>query len=213
MMGAEFTIVPAFSQADFKQAPDLDDVKFPLPGFWRKGLPRLIPLYRALRRMAIQGSDYEREQMAFKGELRSRRWTTDKWWHLGTWFGLVYDLLADCGRSMVRPILLWVASVAAFAGLYLWAADRAATAACGAPFVKALFLSGRNALVLFSGGRDERIAQAYRCLYGGAGSTGGTGAPQIPDSVSFLEAFVQVPLSAVLIFLLLLAIENRFKIK
>ena len=34
-----------------------------------------------------------------------------------------------------------------------------------------------------------------------------------PDSVSFLEAFVQVPVSAVLIFLLLLAIKNRFKIK
>ena len=77
----------------------------------------------------------------------------------------------------------------------------------GTPFVKALFLSGRNALVLFSGGRDARIAQAYRCLYGGDGE------PQIPDSVSFLEAFVQVPVSAVLIFLLLLAIKNRFKIK
>ncbi len=75
------------------------------------------------------------------------------------------------------------------------------------PFVKALFLSGRNALVLFSGGRDARIAQAYRCLYGGDGE------PQIPDSVSFLEAFVQVPVSAVLILLLLLAIKNRFKIK
>ncbi len=31
--------------------------------------------------------------------------------------------------------------------------------------------------------------------------------------MSFLEAFVQVPLSAVLIFLLLLAVKNRFKIK
>ena len=108
---------------------------------------------------------------------------------------------------MLRPILLWLASVAGFALLYLQAADRAAMAGCGAPFIKALFLSGRNALVLFSGGRDERIAQAYRCLYGG------DGAPQIPDSVSFLEAFVQVPVSAVLIFLLLLAIKNRFKIK
>ncbi len=58
-----------------------------------------------------------------------------------------------------------------------------------------------------SGARDARIAQAYRCLYGGDGE------PHIPDSVSFLEAFVQAPLSAVLIFLLLLAIKNRFKIK
>ncbi len=119
MMGAKFTMVPAFCQANFLQAPDLDDVKFPLPSFWRKGEPRQTPLYRALRRMAIQGSDYEREQMAFKGELRSRRWIFDKPWALGTWFGLLYDGLADCGRSMVRPLALWFALVALFPAIYL----------------------------------------------------------------------------------------------
>ncbi len=177
------------------------------------GDAELVAKYRAIRRMAIQGADYEREQRAFKGELRARRLTVDKWWHLGTWFGLVYDLLADCGRSIVRPVLLWCGSVVAFAMVYTRLADQGGEAwsrcvAQGAtPAVKALFLSGRNALVLFGGGRDARISQAYQCLYGGAPE------PQIPDSVSFLEAFVQVPLSAVLIFLLLLAIKNRFKIK
>jgi hypothetical protein len=73
----------------------------------------------------------------------------------------------------------------------------------GVPFLKALFLSGRNAMVVFSGGQDERVSQAYRCLFGGAG---------IPDGVSLIEAFVQVPVSAVLIFLALLAVRNRFKI-
>ena len=205
MTGAKFEQVPAFNQADFKQAPDLDSVEFPLPFFM--GDAELVAKYRAIRRMAIQGADYEREQMAFKGELRSRRWTTDKWRHFGTWFGLLYDGLADCGRSIVRPLLLWQASVVVFAVLYTRLADQPEGFSCGTPFVKALFLSGRNALVLFSGGRDARIAQAYRCLYGGDGE------PQIPDSVSFLEAFAQVPISAALIFLLLLAIKNRFKIK
>ena len=205
MTEAEFERVPAFNQADFKQAPELDNVKFPLPFFW--GDAELIARYRTIRRMAIQGADYEREQMAFKGELRSRRWTADKWWSIGTWLGLIYDGIADCGHSIVRPVLLWLASVPVFALLYLRAAEQAEGWGCSTPFIKALFLAGRNALVLFSGGRDARIAQAYRCLYGGNGE------PQIPDSVSFVEAFVQVPLSAVLIFLLLLAIKNRFKIK
>ena len=124
MTGATFKQVPAFNQADFKQAPDLDDVRFPLPFFWQ-GDAELIARYRAIRRMAIQGADYEREQMAFKGELRSRRWTTDKWWHFGTWFGLLYDGLADCGRSIVRPLLLWQASVVVFAILYTRLADQA----------------------------------------------------------------------------------------
>ena len=101
MTGAAFTEVPAFNQADFKQAPDLDDVRFPLPGFWRGGKAKLVAKYRAIRRMAIQGADYEREQMAYKGELRSRRWTVDKFWHPGLWLGLFYDGVADCGRSMV----------------------------------------------------------------------------------------------------------------
>ena len=108
MTGATFAQVPAFNQADFKQAPDLDDVRFPLPGFWRGGKAELVAKYRALRRMAIQGADYEREQMAYKGELRARRWTVDKWWSIGTWIGLFYDAFADCGRSIVRPANAWL---------------------------------------------------------------------------------------------------------
>ncbi len=124
---------------------------------------------------------------------------------MSLWLGILYDAVADCGRSIVRPALTWFASVFAFAVLYKHMGE--GTWTCGTPFVKALFLSGRNALVLFSGSRDARIAQAYQCLYGGNSE------PDIPDAVSFLEAFVQVPLSAALIFLVLLAVKNRFKIK
>lgn len=167
------------------------------------------PEISAMRRMAIQGADYDREQMSFKGELRSRRWTTDKPWHPGLWLGIVYDVFADCGRSIFRPALLWLLSVLAFAIIFVRVADQGGKgwAECiargDAPFFKSLYVSGRNALVLSSGGKDDRITQAYRCLFGDT----------IPDGVSFVESFVQVPLSAVLIFLFLLAVKNRFKIK
>jgi hypothetical protein len=210
LSGASFSELPSFSQADFNQAPDLDGVDFPLPPAepWTSGDKDLIPKYRAMRRMAIQGADYDREQMSFKGELRSRRWTTDKPWHPGLWLGILYDVFADCGRSIFRPASLWILSVLAFAILYMRLAEGAWT--CGTPFYKALYISGRNALVLSSGGKDERITQAYRCLFGPDGDK----LPlKIPDGVSFVESFVQVPLSAVLIFLLLLAVKNRFKIK
>ena len=109
MTGARFKQVPAFNQADFKQAPDLDDVRVSASVLLARGDAELIARYRAIRRMAIQGADYEREQMAFKGELRSRRWTTDKWWHFGTWFGLLYD--RPCGlRALHRPAALALAS-------------------------------------------------------------------------------------------------------
>lgn len=208
LTGTSFSKVPSFNQVDFKQAPDLDSLSFPLPRAepLLSGDPKVIPLYRQIRRMAIQGADYEREQMAFKGEMRSRRWSIDKFWHPEGFFGWCYDWAADCGRSIVRPFAIWLLSVFVFAVLYL-PTGRNALDACvsgdGSIFVKSLYISGRNALVLSSGGKDDRITKAYQCLFGGA----------IPDSVSFVESFLQVPLSAVLIFLFLLAVKNRFKIK
>jgi len=211
MTGAEFAQVPAFNQADFKQAPDLDDVKFLLPRFWRKGKAELVAQYRAIRRMAIQGADYEREQMAYKGELRSRRWTRDKFWHAGLWLGLFYDGIADCGRSIVRPANVWLASIVAFAAFYWWRAAAGIETRCaeaGGPIVQALYLSVKNALVIFGGTRDARVNQAYHCLYNNTELE-----PRIPATVTFVETLAQIPVSATLIFLFLLAVKNRFKIK
>jgi len=211
MTGAAFAEVPAFNQADFKQAPDLDVVRFPVPGFWRMGKAELIAKYRAIRRMAIQGADYEREQMAFKGELRSKRWTVDKFWHPALWLGILYDCVADCGRSIVRPAFFWLASILVFAAFY-WqraAADvETRCAEAGGPLVQALYLSVKNALVIFGGTRDARVNQAYLCLYDGTPEQ-----PHIPATVTFAETLVQIPVSATLIFLFLLAVKNRFKIK
>ncbi len=208
LTGTYFSKVPSFCQADFKQAPDLDGVDFPLPPAepLMSGDEELIPKYRAIRRMAIQSADYDREQQAFKGEMRSRRWKIDTFWHPEGFFGWCYDWSADCGRSIIRPFGIWVLSVFVFAVLYLPegknALDRCVSGD-GSIFVKSLYISGRNALVLSSGGKNDRITKAYQCLFGSS----------IPDGVSFVESFVQVPLSAVLIFLFLLAVKNRFKIK
>jgi uncharacterized protein YjbI with pentapeptide repeats len=120
LTNAQFSKVPAFSQADFKQAPDLDNVSFPARPFWRGGDKDLVPQYRALKRLAVQGHDYEREQMAFKGELRSRRWLIDKWYGPSVWFGMAYDFFADCGRSIWRPFVTWAALVLVFAAFYFW---------------------------------------------------------------------------------------------
>ena len=65
----------------------------------------------------------------------------------------------------------------------------------------------KNGLVLFAGTRDARVNQAYVCLYGARRSS------RTPPSVTFVETLLQFPISAVLIFLGLLAVKNRFKIK
>ena len=169
MSRAKFSEVPAFSQANFKQTPDLDDVQFPLPGFWGWGEADVIPKYRALRRMAIQSADYEREQMAFKGEIRSKRGTEHKWYHAAFWYGLAYDALSDFGRSMSRPSLIWFLSIAVFALFYLASSGKLGSAFADCPaarapnFESALIISWKNALPLI--GIDAKAEEIARSCF------------------------------------------------
>ena len=204
MTGASFSQVPNFTNVDFSQPPDLDSVIFPLPRWG--GDPDLIPKYRAVCRMAIQGADYDREQMAFKGEIRSKRGTEHRWYNAAIWYGLAYDALSDFGRSMSRPSLIWLISIAIFALFYLVDSNKLGSAfvdcaAAVAPnYESALIISWKNALPLI--GIDSKAEEIARgCLYGAAAYSG------------IATQGLQKVWSAVLIFLFLLAVRNQFKIK
>jgi uncharacterized protein YjbI with pentapeptide repeats len=209
-----FEKIPDFSQANFKEAPTLDSIIYPEHRFWMRGDAKNIIKYRALRRLAIQGHDFENEAKAFKGELRSKRFVVDRWHNPNVWLGILYDGVASCGRSIWRPFSVWLLLSIAFAYYYLTQAIskgdawRLCIGRGGDPLVQALYVSFKNALVVFAGGRDPRLLQAYQCLYGEDENI-----PVVPASVSFVEVLVQTPLSATLLFLFLLAVRNQFKIK
>ena len=114
-----FEKVPDFVQANFDQAPNLDNVSLPLPWILWKGQKRNIANYRTLRRLANQGHDYEREQWFAKGELRSRRLTDDTPLAPAFWLGVAYDLFSDCGHSLLRPLLAWLCCIVIFAIYFL----------------------------------------------------------------------------------------------
>jgi hypothetical protein len=151
--------------------------------------------------------------MAFKGELRSRRLADDTWLSAGLWLGGFYDLISDCGMSVWRPFVAWIVSVVVFAAFFLsvsnllpsggpcstgnWGREKAAA-----------YVSLKNGFVVFDRARDDRISQAYQCLYGGKSDQ-----LKIPLRVSVVETLLQTPVSALLLFLILLAIRNRFRIK
>ena len=93
---------------------------------------RNIPArFRALKRLAIQGNDTERELEFHARELRSQRFVEDwpaPWrgkgahvWKsvLGFWSGLAYGLFSNYGRSLLRPALFWLAGVALGAVCYV----------------------------------------------------------------------------------------------
>jgi hypothetical protein len=218
MTGVTFARVPAFGQAEFKRTPDFIAARFPLPLFWREGNPELIFKYRAIRRIAIQGADYRREHMAFKGELRSRRWTVDRWWRPSLWLGIFYDGAGDCGNSIVRPLIAWLAVLAIFPALYLFNAGISPgawqSACANSPahvWERAASLSLSNSVPVIVSTRGEETRAFLACT---ARTAAPDGQPQVdsPLSLSALQ-FLQTLLSAALIFLFLLAVKNRFKIK
>lgn len=213
LSGAKFVKLPDFVQTSFAEAPRLDNVALPaiafFPGLSLAGALDEQAKLRAIRRLAIAGNDYENESLAFRGEVRSRRLAIDKPWHAAFWLGALYDMLSDFGRSIMRPFYFWLLSTATFAAIYLansgkladYAASCAKPGADGTPqWLNALTLSAKNALVF--AGTDRKIEQPYACLYDSA----------VPVTDTFIQ-MGQTVCSAILIFLFLLAVRNRFKIK
>ena len=103
-------------------------------GAWRRvreGDADIPAQWRALKRLAIQGHDTERELEYHVRELQSQRFVDDwplpfRFWSpaswvgvLRFWFGMFYGLFSDFGRSLVRPFFAWVLCVAIFAVYFL----------------------------------------------------------------------------------------------
>lgn len=240
LANARFDEIPDFIQAHFPEAPRLDNVQVPIIGEWQ-GLQgyanaEAAPCYRALKRLAIQGHDHDRELRFFADELRSLRGQPDQpfpnprnlfskrkpLWQGGGryWFGILYEVFSDFGRSIARPLALLVLTTVLFAEAYHYRHFRlSSSGAClfgtGDSWLKALYLSIRKALIFPGLGPDQKLDQSYACLYGSTKlSADGSDRviPVIPDSVAYL-GIAQTLISAVLIFLFLLAVRNQFRIK
>jgi len=113
--------VPDFIQANFKEAPRLDNIEIGdevSPGNFLNSIttfihPDIKARYQALKRLAVQAHDHENEQRFWAGELRSdRSLRTEKGgWNLrplasAFWWGnIAYGCVSDYGRSIVRPLI------------------------------------------------------------------------------------------------------------
>ena len=229
---AWFGQVPNFTQARFAEPPELDAIHIePRRGWPRsladfktllKGDADLAAHWRALKRLAVAAHDHDRELLFWKGEVLARRWSVDKPWHALFYFGLFYGWLSDFGRSVVRPLIGWALGLFGFAWYYLsqhlgdgWPC----AVGPGNTFTAALGLSLRNALVLPGSGSATKLDQIHACLYGIHGGPAMTPAPLparfqpvIPDAIAF-AVVAQNLWSAVMLFLLFLALRNHFRIK
>lgn len=232
LAGATFLVVPDFIQAHFAEAPRLDNIRIQrrrsaIPTLteaknYFKGDQNLSASWRALKRLAVQGHDHMHEMEFFQNEMKSRRWSTDLPWHAVFWFGIFYGWFSDFGRSIVRPLIWWAASACAFALFYLHAAvARPLQCVVGSedPWHAALWISARKALLFFGLDSSDKLTQHYACLYGvitqHAAPPGQLPADfylDVPNSV-IAAGIAQHIISAVLFFLLLLAVRNHFRIR
>ena len=218
---AKFSEVPDFTEAHFEEAPQFDNVELKPERFKKSQThvrsPNLPSRWRALRRLAIQAHDYERELQFFKGEIIARRGTEDKRTHARFWFGWLYQLLSDFGRSMGLPLFWLGISLMLFAAIYAcqspadWYQPLIKPVSCidgsGASRIAALGVSVINAFPFAAISSSDLLNQFYVCLYGIQES-----APVIPYVVIFASV-IQFFVSAALLFLFLLAVRNHFRIK
>lgn len=236
---AIFTQVPNFVQAHFEEAPRFDQTRIPPAGSVREGKGRasLSARYRALKRLAIQGNDYENELEFFSDELIARRGVQDfmlpkfdETRHLTWpnparyWFGRGYELLSDFGRSLTRPLLTWVCVTFLFGVYYCFqhstlSLSKVSVAGgtttvhrgpqCRDDNYDAFYAALQYALnrALIVGGDSSDADKRALKCLYGSDADGSI----IPTAV-FFAGKAQTLTSAVLIFLFLLAIRNQFRI-
>lgn len=230
-----FQQIPNFCQSHFEAPPVLDGIGPDPTKSWSANAKDAIDSYcppqakwRALRRLAKQGGDSQRELQFLKGEIQARRGREDRWTGLFYWIGWAYQITADFGLSVLRPALLLLASIVVFAAAYAaqgepgWSeylpvSDEAIEHEdrCS-PLVSAMVLSAHGAFPFAGIGRAGQLVGAHDCLYRDVDavqrSARGAGGEAGPPVWTTFTSIVQFFVSATLLFFFVLAIRNRFRI-
>lgn len=224
--GSSFAKVPDFRDAKFDRPPEVAGMQVPRPRLGHGGErvrlslpsralfsnaldPGDVAKFRKLKAMALAANDHERDGEFFVGEMLAKRGveTTS---FFGLAFNTLYHVLSDFGQSYTRPLMWMLASHLGFAAIYLRIIGYQ-----DAPWQKLAFaasLSARNTIPLLGSlfrfapepdGHEAAFQRAYD----------GLALPQ--GSVDWLIRLgvTQSILSGVLLFLFLLALRNKFRLK
>lgn len=171
--------------------------------------PGEVAKFRKLKSMALAANDHEKDGEFFAGEMLAKRGTETR-----TFFGLLFNSLywwlSDFGQSFVRPLLWLGGSFVAFAGLCLYLIRDTLTPDDRLWF--AVDFSFRNMLPLF--GSLFRFAAApkdhvswYQKTYEELATAG----VDIDRLISL--GIAQNLIGTVLLFLFLLALRNKYRLK
>lgn len=209
---ALFHRVPDFRITSFLIAPNFHDAKFnyqtnEAAPWWRRVLrcaahSEDAARFRRLRQLAAEGKDHERELAFFAEELRAKRfYETTGFWPIA--LNVAYEWTSSFGRSISRPIFsLAILTALAWTAIAEngWTLGSEHEEKLGASIV----LATTNGLLLLGADKWQLRQQALELAYGNTTS-----------SFSMLGstlAYMQSAISLALIFLMGLALRNRFRI-
>jgi hypothetical protein len=182
------TNVPDFRGATMHEATEWHGAIWPKPAHDRDTAQAQVYSYERLKQEMDRLKKHEDEQSFFRKELRARRGLTSPW--SGAWpLNYLYDILSDYGQSLIRPVLwlfgVFVVGFAFFAVAPVFNGTRMTLA--------------HAALVSF--------ADVFSFLPFTREAIGGlSGAAKILGAIQSI-------LAALLLFLLGLALRNRFRMK
>lgn len=219
--GSSFDKVPDFRDAKFDRPPEVAGMVVPRPkleGWNSLAIDREdVAKYRKLKSMALAANDHEKDGEFFAGEMLAKR-GTETTSSTGLLFNTLYWKLSDFGQAFPLPVW-WM-----FRTILLFAAVNVAVISIGMPATLATissrfdamafstFLSLKNSIPLL--GSLFRFAPApqdhkswFQTYYDTLEAS--------PATVDWLIGLgvVENILGGVLLFLFLLALRNKFRLK
>lgn len=177
----------------------------------RQRAAELTARWRALKRLAEQGHHHYYTALFARNEMRARELLDREQRPLAAWLGRVYGALSDYGLSLWRPWAWWlltllVATLAYWDG-HVRALGVPPFTACagsgpGNAFWSSLLFALRQGSVFGNLASIPGSEWVVDCLYG----------ERVPAAI-IVFAGLQSAVSAVLLFLFLLAVRNHFRIR
>jgi uncharacterized protein YjbI with pentapeptide repeats len=187
--------VPDFRGATMHAATEWHDAIWPKPPWRKKAAQQQVYAYERLKQEMEQLKKHEDEQKLFRRELRARRRLL--WTHPGEWLlNVVYQALSDYGNSWKRPLFCLIGIIAVGAAIFA-----RAPLYCEAPMpiTLATRLSLANVFLFLPDKREMVMSpQTAECLLN----------PTL-QAISTAQSLLGV----VLLFLLGLALRNRFRMR
>jgi len=196
-----FYQLPNFVGTEVKIIPSLQIMNFK---FEESHDPDVAICYRKLKQWAIDGADHEKEIFFFAKEMRAKRVYELKRYRADWIWNLLYQVFSYYGTSVFRPAVGLLAVYLIFFGLYwilqIWCLPGQQ---CLNELTYLFYLAGENLFPL-PGGIKLKPDVIAECLYGGLKNT-----PGIMLLLTKLESIF----GAIFLFLIILGIRNKFKIK